>query len=209
MEATGLLTVGTTPPRLPSSGMEELAGVEIRAFADGGEWESWLADHHDRRAGLWLKIAKKASGVKSVTESEAVDGGLCWGWISGQRKSYDDIYYLQKYTPRRPGSVWSKVNVDKVEELMAAERMRPPGMAEVEAAKADGRWAAAYESQRTATIPPDLRAALERNDRAGDAFNALGKTARYQLILPLLKARTPETRAAQLAKLLSHLERRS
>jgi uncharacterized protein YdeI (YjbR/CyaY-like superfamily) len=189
--------------------MEELAGVEIRAFADGGEWESWLAANHERRAGLWLKIAKKASGVGSVTESEAVAGGLCWGWISGQRKSYDEIYYLQKYTPRRPGSVWSKVNVDKVEELMAAGRMRAPGLAEVAAAKADGRWAAAYESQRTATVPPDLQAALERSGAAKEAFDALGKTARYQLILPLLKARTPESRAAQLTKLISYLERRS
>jgi uncharacterized protein YdeI (YjbR/CyaY-like superfamily) len=195
--------------QLPSSGMEELDGIEVIAFADGREWESWLAANHERLAGLWLKIAKKASGVESLTELEAVEGGLCWGWISGQRKSYNDVYYLQKYTPRRPGSVWSKVNVDKVEELMAAGRMRAPGLAEVAAAKADGRWAAAYESQRTATVPPDLQAALERSGRAKDAFDALSKTARYLLILPLLKARTPEGRAAQLAKVINRLEDRS
>ncbi len=114
------------------------------AFRDAGEFEAWLEQHFDYQPGLWLKIAKKASGIPSLTADEAVDIGLCFGWISGQRKGLDETYFLQKYVPRRPRSKWSKVNVRKVGELIAAERMRPSGLAEVEAARADGRWDAAY-----------------------------------------------------------------
>jgi len=138
----------------------------VIAFRDAAEFEAWLDAHVDLRVGVWLKIAKKGSGVASLTDDEAVDVGLCYGWISGQRKSYDETYYLQKYVPRRPRSRWSQVNVAKVEELIAAGRMRPSGLAEVEAAKADGRWAAAYESQRNATVPPDLAAALAARSSA-------------------------------------------
>jgi len=133
--------------------VEALAGVEIIAFQDAAAWESWLADNHELQAGIWLKMAKKSSGIASVTDDEVVDIGLCYGWVSGQRKSFDESYYLQKYVPRRPRSLWSKVNVDKVEMLLAAGRMREPGTAEVRAAQADGRWDAAYESQKTATVP--------------------------------------------------------
>jgi uncharacterized protein YdeI (YjbR/CyaY-like superfamily) len=115
--------------------------ADVMAFRDAAEFEAWLDTHVDLRAGVWLKIAKKGSGVPSVTADEAVDVGLCYGWISGQRRSSDEVYYLQKYVPRRARSRWSQVNVAKVEELTAAGRMRPSGLAEVEAAKADGRWA--------------------------------------------------------------------
>ena len=124
---------------------------------------------HDQ-AGVWLKLAKANTGVPSMTSDEAVDVGLCYGWISGQRKGLDDVYYLQKYVPRRPRSRWSQVNVRKVEALTAAGRMRPSGIAEVEAAKADGRWDAAYESQKDATVPPDLAAALAANPRGGNGL---------------------------------------
>jgi uncharacterized protein YdeI (YjbR/CyaY-like superfamily) len=126
----------------------------VIAFRDAAEFEAWLDAHVDQRAGVWLKIAKRGSGVPSLTGDEAVDVGLCYGWISGQRKSFDEVYYLQKYVPRRPGSRWSQVNVAKVEELIAAGRMRPSGLAEVEAAKAGGRWAITYASQRNAAVPP-------------------------------------------------------
>lgn len=126
-----------------------------------------------------------------MTAEEAVDLGLCYGWISGQRKSYDETYYLQKYVPRRPRSRWSQVNVAKVEELAAAGRMRPSGLTEVEAAKADGRWAAAYQSQRNATVPPDLAAALAASPQAAQAFDALSKTQQYAVILKLVTARAP------------------
>jgi uncharacterized protein YdeI (YjbR/CyaY-like superfamily) len=174
-------------------------------FRDAAAFEAWLEANVDQQSGVWLKLAKKGSGVPSMTSDEAVDVGLCFGWISGQRKSLDDVHYLQRYVPRRPRSRWSQVNVDKVEALTAAGRMRPSGLAEVDAAKADGRWAAAYESQRNATVPPDLAAALEANPRAAQAFEALGKTERYAVILKLLTARKAPARAAALDKAVSAL----
>ena len=179
--------------------------AEVIAFRDAGEFEAWLAEHVDLAAGVWLKIAKKGSRIASLTDDEAVDLGLCYGWISGQRKSFDDTHYLQKYVPRRPRSRWSQVNVRKVEALVAAGRMRPSGLAEVEAAKADGRWDSAYESQREATVPPDLAAALAANPAAAHAFDSLGRTGQYAVILDLVTARSPETRAAHLRKALEAL----
>jgi uncharacterized protein YdeI (YjbR/CyaY-like superfamily) len=176
------------------------------AFRDAAEFEAWLAEHGDHLPGVWLKIAKKGSGVRSLTDDEAVDLGLCFGWISGQRKAHDEVYYLQKYVPRRPGSRWSQVNVRKVEALLAAGRMRPSGIAEVEAAKADGRWAAAYESQALATVPPDLAAALAASPRAAQAFESLSKTRRYAVILDLVTTRTSRTRSAHLHKAIAALE---
>jgi uncharacterized protein YdeI (YjbR/CyaY-like superfamily) len=178
----------------------------VVAFRDATEFEAWLEEHVDLQVGVWLKLAKKGSGIPSLTSDEAVDVGLCYGWISGQRKSYDEVYYLQKYVPRRPGSRWSQVNVDKVESLIAAGRMRPSGLAEVEAAKADGRWAAAYQSQRNATVPGDLAAALAASPRAAQAFNALGKTQQYAVILKLDTTRTATARAARLRREIAALE---
>ncbi|MET0389310.1 MAG: YdeI/OmpD-associated family protein [Polyangiales bacterium] len=174
-------------------------------FRGESEFAAWLEQHSDSPAGVWLKLAKKNSGVPSLTDLEAVDVGLCYGWISGQRKSLDDQFYLQKYVPRRPRSRWSQVNVANVERLIAAGRMRPPGIAEVDAAKADGRWAAAYASQRNAEIPADLRAALDAKPAAGRQFAALGKTEQYNLMLGLLTARTAAARKAQLERLLHKL----
>ncbi|MGH8773834.1 MAG: YdeI/OmpD-associated family protein [Jiangellaceae bacterium] len=182
--------------------------ADVIAFRDAGEFEAWLAEHVDHSPGVWLKIAKKGSGVASLADDEAVDLGLCYGWISGQRKAYDEVYYLQKYVPRRPRSRWSQVNVRKVEALIAAGRMRPSGLAEVEAAKADGRWDAAYESQRDATVPPDLAAALAASPRAAQAFESLSKTGQYAVILDLATARTPKTRSAHLRKAMTALEAR-
>ena len=175
-------------------------------FQDAAAFETWLHENVDHQPGVWLKIAKKGSGIASLTDDQAVDIGLCFGWISGQRRSLDDVYYLQKYVPRRPRSRWSKVNVRKVEELTKAGRMRPSGVAEVEAAKADGRWEAAYESQRTATVPPDLAAALAASPRAAAAFEALGKTRQFAVILDVVTARTPKTRSAHLRKAIAALE---
>ncbi|WAU84688.1 YdeI/OmpD-associated family protein [Streptomyces sp. Qhu-G9] len=181
-------------------------GVEIRAFADTAQLDAWVSAHPGLKGGVWLKIAKKGSGLPSITVTEALDVALCHGWIDGQRRGLDASYYLQKYTPRRPGSLWSMVNVRKVEALTAAGRMRPSGLAEVAAAQADGRWDAAYESQRTATVPDDLAAALDRSPRAKAFFDGLGRTDRYLVILGLLKARTPEGRAARLGKAVAGLE---
>jgi uncharacterized protein YdeI (YjbR/CyaY-like superfamily) len=176
------------------------------AFRDAPQFEAWLDAHVDLQAGVWLKIAKKGSGIASLTADEAVDVGLCYGWISGQRKSYDEMYYLLKYVPRRPHSRWSQVNLAKVEQLKAAGRMRPSGLAEVEAAKADGRWAVAYQSQRNATVPPDLADALAASPPAAQAFEALSKTQQYAVILKLATARTATTRAAQLHKAMTTLQ---
>jgi uncharacterized protein YdeI (YjbR/CyaY-like superfamily) len=184
---------------------QPLDGAEMILFADVAEWESWLAEHYELPAGVWLLIAKKGSGQTSVTITQALDVALCYGWIDSQRRSHDEHFYLQRYSPRRPKGSWSRVNVDKVAALMAAGRMRAPGLAEVAAAKADGRWDAAYESQKEAGTPPDLAAALAGDEQAAAAFAQLGRTARYAVILRLLKARTPATRAARLAKTITQL----
>ncbi|HLM19995.1 MAG TPA: YdeI/OmpD-associated family protein [Propionibacteriaceae bacterium] len=188
------------------SSKRESGEAEVITFRDAAEFEAWLAQHVDHSAGVWLKIAKKGSGVASLTDDEAVDVGLCYGWISGQRKALDEVYYLQKYVPRRPRSRWSQVNVRKVSELMAAGRMRPPGLAEVEAAKADGRWDAAYSSQKQATVPPDLATALAASPVAASAFESLSKTNQYAVILDIVTARNPSTRAAHIRKAITALE---
>ena len=182
------------------------ATADVIACRDGAEFEAWLAEHPDRTAGVWLKIAKKGSGVASLTDDEAVDIGLCYGWISGQRRSLDEVFYLQKYVPRRPRSRWSRVNVRKVEKLMAAGRMRRPGLAEVERAKADGRWDAAYESQKEATVPADLATALAASPAAAMTFESLSKTDRYALILDVVTARNPAMRAAHVRKAIAALD---
>ncbi|HVK22567.1 MAG TPA: YdeI/OmpD-associated family protein [Actinokineospora sp.] len=172
---------------------------------DPAEWEAWLAANHASHSSVWLKIAKKGSGIASVTITEALDGALCFGWIDGQRRSFDGDYYLQRYCRRRPKGTWSQVNVAKVEALTAAGRMRPGGLAEVEAAKSDGRWAAAYASQKEATVPDDLAEALRRDERAARAFEALDKTSRYGILLDLMKARNPVTRANRIERAVAAL----
>ncbi|WP_331739679.1 YdeI/OmpD-associated family protein (plasmid) [Streptomyces sp. NBC_01005] len=185
--------------------MDEIDGVGVIAFTDAAAFENWLAEHNARSSGIWVRVAKKKSGISTVSDDEMVDIGLCYGWISGQRRSLDERYYLQKYVPRRPRSLWSRVNVDKVAKLTAEGRMREPGLTEVRKAQQDGRWEAAYESQRTATAPPELLAALDADPGARKAFEALDRSGRYQLILPLLQALTPETRKARLDKALHRL----
>jgi len=182
-----------------------VAEAPVKAFRGVAEFEAWLEENGGARAGVWLKLAKKGTGIPSLTDDEAVDVGLCFGWISGQRKSLDERFYLQKYVPRRPRSRWSQVNVRKVEALLAAGRMRPTGLAEVEAAQADGRWAAAYASQRNATVPVDLTAALSASPRAARAFEALGKTRRYALILEVVTTRTETGRTNQVRRIVDSL----
>lgn len=185
---------------------DQLDGLDVLTFGDAAAWESWLADQHDNSQGVWLKIAKKASKARTVGWSDALDVALCFGWIDSRRKSIDESCYAQKFTPRRPGSSWSKINTDRVEALIKAGRMRESGLAQVAAARADGRWDAAYESQHTATTPPDLEQALANNPAASQAFDSLGKSDRYALILRLLKARTSEERSAQVGKVVALLE---
>ena len=186
--------------------VETRTDAEIITFADAAGWEAWLGEHHDREGGVWLKIARKGSGRTTVTKTEALDGALCFGWIDSQRRSFDEHHYLQRYSPRRSTSAWSRVNVGKVEALAAAGRMREPGLAAVRAAQADGRWEAAYERQRDATVPDDLAAALAADDRARSGFERLDRTHRYALYLRLMKARTPASRAVQLERIVASLK---
>ncbi|WP_419996328.1 YdeI/OmpD-associated family protein [Streptomyces boninensis] len=174
------------------------------SFPDVTALEAWLETHHADTAGLWIKVAKKASGIPSPTAHEIIDAALCFGWIDGQRRGLNATHYLQRITPRRPRSTWSQVNVRKVEQLTTAGRMRPAGAAEISAAKADGRWDAAYESQREAVTPPELQAALATQPDALRYFESLGKTDRYLAMLPLLKA-TPARRPAQLTRVVDVL----
>ncbi|MFI0356391.1 YdeI family protein [Actinomadura sp. 9N407] len=175
-------------------------------FADAAQWESWLAEHHEDEDGVWLKIGKKGSAVAALRIEQALEVALCYGWIDSQRKSHDKDFFLQRYSRRRKTSPWSRENVERVEALTAAGRMRPPGLAEVAAAQADGRWEAAYAAQRNATVPPDLAEALAAAPEAAARFEALDKTGRYRLILPLLKTRTPAGREARLRKTIADLQ---
>ncbi|MGI5169666.1 YdeI/OmpD-associated family protein [Spirillospora sp. CA-253888] len=179
---------------------------EILEFADAAAWERWLAANHDRCGEAWLKQAKKNAAVPAVTRAESLEVALCYGWIDSHTRSLDAGHFLQRYSPRRPKSSWSKVNVDLVEELTAAGRMRPPGLAAVEAAKADGRWEAAYAGQKDATTPPDLEAALDASPGARKAFDGLGRSDRYTILLALMKARSPEARSARLRRAVTELE---
>lgn len=177
---------------------------------DGPEaFEAWLAEHHDASDGVWLRLAKKHTGIPSLTWKSLVEVVLCYGWIDGQARRIDDDFYVQRVTPRRARSLWSKVNRQKVEALISAGRMRPPGLAEVERAQADGRWDAAYDSPSTMEVPDDLAAAL---DAAGvrAAFDALDGSNRYAILHRVQTAKKPETRArriAQFAEMLARGER--
>jgi uncharacterized protein YdeI (YjbR/CyaY-like superfamily) len=188
---------------LPVDGLEGRLGSEVFEFADAGEWDRWLGEHGGSRTAAWLKVAKK--GRPGMTAAEAGDVAIAHGWIDGQRRGLDADHFLQRYSPRRPGSAWSRVNVERVEAMEAAGRMRAGGRAQVAAAKEDGRWAAAYEPQRTADVPDDLAAALAADDRARAAFESLSRTARYAVFLPLLKARSPESRTTALRRAMETL----
>ncbi|HEX3242828.1 MAG TPA: YdeI/OmpD-associated family protein [Solirubrobacterales bacterium] len=181
--------------------------LPVILFPSAAELEAWLEDEHARSDGIWLKIARKGTGVESVTHAEAVEVGLCFGWIDGQARRLDDRHYLQRFTPRRPRSRWSRLNRERVEALDAAGRMRPSGLAEVEAAKADGRWDAAYEPPSTAEVPPDLERELKRDRAAREAFEALDGANRYAIIYRLNDAKRPETRERRLRKFLEMLRR--
>jgi uncharacterized protein YdeI (YjbR/CyaY-like superfamily) len=179
--------------------------VGVLDFRDGDAWAAWLDAHQQEPTAAWLRIAKKHSGIATISIVEALEVALCYGWIDGQRRSHDDVSFLQRYSPRRPGSAWSKVNVATVEALTAAGRMRPAGAAQVAAAKADGRWAAAYEPQRSAVLPPDLVAALDANPPARAALERLGRTDRYAMILPLLKSGSQRDRQRLLGQIIDRL----
>ena len=180
--------------------------LPVMAFKDSAEWELWLSQNYTLQTGIWVKVAKKDSGIASVAIADALDGALCYGWIDDQRRSFDDTHYLQKYTPRRPRSMWSKVNIGKVEALIAEGRMQPQGQAAIDQAKADGRWEAAYESQANATVPPDLQTALDQNKTAKVFFETLNRTNQYAVLWRLMTAKTPQIRAKRLQNMVALLK---
>jgi uncharacterized protein YdeI (YjbR/CyaY-like superfamily) len=176
-------------------------------FATAADLEAWLEENFDKSDGLWLKIAKKGALEPSVTYAEALGLALCFGWIDSQKRGYDEEHFLQRFTPRRPRGRWSRINRDKAEELIAAGAMRPAGLAEVDAAKADGRWEAAYEGQRTAKVPDDLQRELDANEAAREFFASLDGANRYAIVYRLNEAKKPETRERRLRKFVAMLER--
>jgi uncharacterized protein YdeI (YjbR/CyaY-like superfamily) len=182
-----------------------VSDLPVLTFRSREELEAWLAKEHARSAGLWLKMAKKGTGIESVSHGEAVEAALCYGWIDGRAERVDDDYWMCRFTPRRARSRWSMINRAKAEELIAKGRMKPAGMREVERAKTDGRWDAAYSGQRSATVPDDLRRALERDERAREFFETLGRSNRYAILHRIEEAKKPETRARRIEKYVSML----
>ena len=176
-------------------------------FKTAKSFETWLKKHHASSDGLWLLIAKKGADEPSVTYAQAVEIALCWGWIDGQKKGLDDQHFLQRFTPRRARSIWSKINVDKVAALIAAGRMQPAGQAQIDAAKADGRWQQAYDGARTSTVPDDLQAALDSEPTAKTFFATINATNRYAVLWRVQTAVKPETRAKRIAQLVEMLAR--
>lgn len=181
--------------------------LPIHLFPEPGEFEAWLEENHASSEGVWLKIAKQGTGERSVTYAEALELALCFGWIDSQKRGLDETHFLQRFTPRRPRGRWSKIIREKAEALIAAGRMRPAGVAEVDAAKADGRWEAAYEGQRTAKVPADLQRELDANPAAAKFFASLDSANRYAIVYRLEEAKKPETRERRLRKFVAMLER--
>ncbi|HWE61427.1 MAG TPA: YdeI/OmpD-associated family protein [Chloroflexota bacterium] len=185
--------------------METLADVPVLLCESPQQWEAWLDEHHTQSQGVWLKLAKKAAGMASVSYADALDVALCYGWIDGQKKPYDDRYWLQKFTPRRPRSVWSRVNTQRADQLIESGRMRPAGLRAVEAARQDGRWEAAYAAQSRMTVPDDFLAALASQPQARAFFETLNKVNRYAICYRIETARKPETRRARIEKFIAML----
>jgi uncharacterized protein YdeI (YjbR/CyaY-like superfamily) len=182
-----------------------MADLPVLKFGSQAEWEKWLEKNGGQADGVWLKFAKENSGETTVNYAEALEEALCYGWIDSQAKTLDDKFYVQKFTPRRAKSVWSKINVEKAEALIKAGRMRPAGLAQVEAAKADGRWSAAYEGQSTAEAPEDFLKALSKNKKAAEFYESLSKANKYAFIWRLHHVKRPETRAANIEKYVAML----
>jgi uncharacterized protein YdeI (YjbR/CyaY-like superfamily) len=183
---------------------------KIRAFPSEAAFETWLRANHDRELEIWVKIHKKETGLRTVTHAQALDVALCWGWIDGIRKSFDERSFLQRFTPRRAKSIWSQVNRDHIARLTAAGRMTPHGQRHVDAAKADGRWDAAYAPMRSAseaTLPDDLRAAIQANARARKTFKTLGRFNLFALAFRTNNMKTPAGRAKKIAELVAMLAR--
>ncbi len=191
------------PATRPASPPEPIGTL----FKSARAFDAWLKKHHASSDGLWLQIAKRGADEPSVTYLEAVEIALCWGWIDGQKQALDDRHFLQRFTPRRARSVWSKINVEKAAALIEAGRMQAPGLAQIEAARADGRWARAYDGARSSTVPADLAAALEASPKAWAFFATIDAANRYAVLWRIQTAVKAETRARRIAQLVEMLAR--
>lgn len=187
--------------------LPDIAGLPVRLFAHQAAWDAWLGEHGAASAGVWLRLAKKGAALQSVTYAEAVEAALCHGWIDSQKRAHDAESWIQKFSPRGPGSLWSKVNRAKAEALIAEGRMRPAGLAAVERARANGRWDAAYDSHATAVPPDDLVAALDASPAARDFFATLSRQNRYAILFRIQTAKRDATRRRRIAELVEMLAR--
>jgi uncharacterized protein YdeI (YjbR/CyaY-like superfamily) len=183
----------------------EKGGLPISAFPSRETWAAWLEENHADSPGVWLAHPKKGGGAAGVSYAEALEVALCFGWIDGQKGKLDERFWLQRFTPRRPGSVWSRVNRDKALDLIARGAMRPAGLREVERAQADGRWEAAYEPSSTVTVPDDLQEALAANPAAEAFFATLDRANRYAVLYRVHSAKKPETRLRRIETLVARL----
>jgi uncharacterized protein YdeI (YjbR/CyaY-like superfamily) len=180
--------------------------LPILSFKSPNDWANWLAKNHAKSSGLWLRLFKKDSGMATVTYAEALDEALCYGWIDGQLEKYDEKSWLRKFTPRRPKSVWSKRNIEHVNRLVDAGKMKPAGLKEMEAAKADGRWGRAYDSPSAMQVPQDFLAELSKHKKAQIFFETLNKANTYAIAWRLQTAKKPETREKRMKKFIQMLE---
>jgi uncharacterized protein YdeI (YjbR/CyaY-like superfamily) len=186
---------------------ESIKDEPVLFFESPEAWDEWLADHHADSTGVRVKIAKKGSGLESVAYPEVLDIAISYGWIDGVRNALDDDHFLQRFCPRGPRSKWSKINRDKATRMVESGQMKPAGMREVEAARADGRWEAAYDSHSTATVPDDLQDALDANPKAREFFATLNSQNRFAVLYRIQDAKKPETRARRIAKFVDMLAR--
>jgi uncharacterized protein YdeI (YjbR/CyaY-like superfamily) len=184
---------------------QKTTNLPILLFADQPAFEAWLKHHQSDQMGVLIKLAKKGSGFNSINYDQAVESALCYGWIDSQASAFDDKFYLQKFTPRKSKSKWSKLNTEKAEALIASGRMQPSGYHQVELAKADGRWAAAYDPRSQITVPEDFQTAMDENQRAKEFFSSLNSINRYAILHRLQEAKRPETRATRIKKFIEML----
>jgi uncharacterized protein YdeI (YjbR/CyaY-like superfamily) len=203
MSSRSVATSGETGTMEVMTARHELPVIELTS---PDAWASWLDARHADSHGVWLKIAKKVAGIDALTYAEALDVALCFGWIDGQKAKFDDEFWLQRFTPRRTKSKWSQRNRTRALELIDTGEMQAPGLREVEQAKADGRWDAAYAAQSTATVPDDLRRALKKNKKAADFFAGLDSHNRYAILYRIQNAKKPETRARRVEHFVTMLQ---
>ena len=183
----------------------DLGDLPVLAFGSAADWHEWLAGNGATAAGVWLKTAKKGAPEPTISYAEALEEALCFGWIDGQKGPLDGHYWLQRFTPRKPGSKWSKINTDKAATLIETGRMQPAGLHEVERARADGRWDRAYASQSTSTVPDDLRAALDANPAAAEFFETISRVNRYAILYRIHSLKRAETRARKIEQYVQML----